>query len=176
MMILDVLSDVWDTVSSSWNLARTFFASGFSAFLALGVSGALVAATITYVRDTLAGTRLRRTELSSGQIAAVAFKLQSRLHPSGADDLADQSDSALMLSTFRLTTAMPGRRNRRLRNYIHEVERVVRFGQPAPDSARLLKDLVMQLGKWTRRPGAMRRSLRVASRHSNSEAWHRIGG
>lgn len=168
MTVLEVLSDAWATVQDLWSSTQELLAPGFTFFFTLGISGALVTAAIAYVRDRASVARLRRSDLSSAQISAVANKLQSRLHPSDTGEFGDQSDSELMLSSFRLTTAMPGRRNRILRDYVFEVERVSRFGQPAPNSAHLLKDLVMQLGNWARKPSAMRRSLRVAAKRDGA--------
>lgn len=133
-------------------------ANGLNWVLGLGVFGALVSAALTSIREKRARDRNRRSTVASQFINMSVQTLSSRLRP---NDSADGPGDALLVYAHQmLHMELGGRRNSRIRTYLDDEVKRIRFGQPAPSIDETVGGVAPLIATWVQKPRRARKLIK----------------
>lgn len=127
--------------------------------LGLGVFAAIVTATLTSLREKVSRDRNHRSSLANQFLERLVSALSLRLSPTAVGD--DQRDAHLVFSSQMIMTELDSWRDRRLRDYVEEVVRQVRFGQPRPAVEETVSEIAPIIAAWVLRPREARKRVRT---------------
>ncbi|TGY33283.1 hypothetical protein E5344_14650 [Microbacterium laevaniformans] len=118
--------------------------------LSLGLLSTFVAAILTSRRDRLSRERERRSQLAQTFLEACVSALVIRLNGSASAD--DRSDAMLVFSHQMLIAANDSKQATKFDEWVSEMVRAIRFGQPPPTLEQIVAVLGKTMAAWVQDP------------------------